>query len=148
MAELLHGKLGVRIPTYVRNDNSTVVCQSGSVNTVADAKRLNNFLGSIRDGLGNTERLSTGYITGGMSTSDGLTKSKTGVKLRRLLNGDVSQITRVKKKGIRMRTCRNALYFVSRNHTRAKGLEQQHKDEDARGKKLIWANRKGEKDLP
>ena len=83
----------------MRNDNSTVVYQVGSVNTVTNEKRLNNFLESNREGLENTERLSIGYIPGWINTSDGLIKSTTGVKLRRLLNGNIFQIVTEKQKG-------------------------------------------------
>ena len=59
---------------------------------------------SNRGELENTEWLSIGYIPGGMNTSDGLTKSMAWVKLRRLLNGDISQIvTETHKGGIRKR---------------------------------------------
>ena len=88
IAGILFGNLWVEIPTYVRNDNSEVVYQAHSINTVTNAKRLNNFLESNR-GFENTERLSIGYIPGGMNTTDGLTKSATGVKLRRLINGNI-----------------------------------------------------------
>ena len=78
-AELLFGNLGAEIPTYVGNDNSASVYQVDSVNTVTNKKRLNNFLGGNREELENTERLSIGYIPGGMNTSDGLIKSMTGL---------------------------------------------------------------------
>ena len=36
MADLLIGNIGVRIPTFARNNNSTVLYQAGSVNTVTN----------------------------------------------------------------------------------------------------------------
>ena len=51
MAELLLGNIGARIPTFARRDNSTVVYQADSVNTVANGKRLNNFSESNREEL-------------------------------------------------------------------------------------------------
>ena len=84
-----------------------------------------------------------------MNTSDGLAKSTTGVKLRRLHNGNISQIVTETQKGvIRKRLPAAKHYFVSRNHTRAKGFKPQHKDEDARGKKFTLANVKGGKAFP
>ena len=41
LAALLFANIGVAIPTYVRNDNSTVAYQVDSVNTVTNEKRLN-----------------------------------------------------------------------------------------------------------
>ena len=76
----------------MRNDNSASVYQADSENTVTNAKRLNNFSGSNGEELDNTDWLSTGYIPGAKNTSDGLAKSAMGAKLRRLLNGDISQI--------------------------------------------------------
>ena len=48
LAELLFGNIGVEMPTYVRNNNSTVAHQVDSVKTVTNAKRLNGFLESNR----------------------------------------------------------------------------------------------------
>ena len=44
--------IGVSIPTYVRNDNSTVAYQVDSDSTVTNAKRLYGFLGGNREELG------------------------------------------------------------------------------------------------
>ena len=38
MDGILLGNIGVKIPTYVRNGNSTVVYQVGSASTVTNAK--------------------------------------------------------------------------------------------------------------
>ena len=38
MDEILFGNIGIKIPTYVRNGNSTVVYQVGSASTVTNAK--------------------------------------------------------------------------------------------------------------
>ena len=73
----------------MRNDNSAVVYQVDSANAVTDEKRLSNFSGSNRGELENTDWLSIGYIPGRINTSDGLTKSKSCAKLRRLLNGNI-----------------------------------------------------------
>ena len=59
------GNIGVGIPTYVRNDNSTAVYQVDSSNTVTNANRLNGFLESNREELERTNWLSIGYIPGG-----------------------------------------------------------------------------------
>ena len=69
MAELLFGNIGVGIPTFARNDNSTVVYQVGSVNAVTNEKRLNNFLERNREELEKNNWLSMGYITGGNKRS-------------------------------------------------------------------------------
>ena len=98
LAEILFGSIGVGILTYVRSGNSAVV--SGRFREmVTSENRLNNFLESNREELDNADWLSIGYIPVAMNTSDGLTKSTTGAKLRRLLNGDISQIeTKIKKR--------------------------------------------------
>ena len=57
-SELLRGNLGVEIPTYVRNDNSTAAYQVDSADTVTNGKRLNGFLDSNRVEL---EREMTGW---------------------------------------------------------------------------------------
>ena len=65
------GNIGVEIPTYVRNGNSTLVYQVDAANTVTNEERLNNFLGSNRGELQNNDWLSIGYIPGGVNTSGG-----------------------------------------------------------------------------
>ena len=59
------GILGVEIPTYVRNSNSTVVNRIDSAKTVTNEKRLNGFLESKRDEIEQNDRSGIGYIPGG-----------------------------------------------------------------------------------
>ena len=100
LSELLFGNVGMEIPTYVRNDNSTVLHQVDSPSTVTDEKRLNDFPGSNREELGRNNWLSIGYIPWRLNTSDGLTKSIPIVALKRLINGNISQIvTESQKRG-------------------------------------------------
>ena len=51
MAELLFGDIGLKMPTFVRIDNSTAVYQVDPRNTVTNEKRLNNFLESNWGGI-------------------------------------------------------------------------------------------------
>ena len=48
LADLLFGNIGLEIPTYVRNDNSTAAYQVDSANTVTNAKHLNGLPESNR----------------------------------------------------------------------------------------------------
>ena len=64
-ADLLFGNIGVAIPTYVRNDNSTAAYHVDSPNTVTDEKRLNGLLESNREELERNNWMSVGYIHGG-----------------------------------------------------------------------------------
>ena len=48
LAEPLLGNTGVGIPTYARDNNSTLAYQVDSANTVTNAKRFNEFLDSNR----------------------------------------------------------------------------------------------------
>ena len=57
--------IGVAIPTYVRNDNSTVAYQVDSVSTVTNGKRLNGLVESNREELERNNWMSIGYIHGG-----------------------------------------------------------------------------------
>ena len=90
--ELLFANIGVEIPTYVRNDNSTAVYQVDSPNTVTNGERLNGFCESNREELERTKWLSVGYIPGGLNTSDGLTKDMYSANLGSLLNGNSFRI--------------------------------------------------------
>ena len=92
MGELLFGNIGVRIPTFARNDNPTVVYQVGSVNAVTNAKRLHNFPESNREELEKNNWCVIGYIPGEINVSDGLTKSMTGAMLKRLLSENISKL--------------------------------------------------------
>ena len=51
LSELLFGDIGVKIPTYVENDNSTAAYQVDSANAVANGKRLNGLLESDLRGI-------------------------------------------------------------------------------------------------
>ena len=53
LAELLFGNMRVGIPTYLR-DNSDVLFQVDSANTVTNGKRMNNFSESNREELEKT----------------------------------------------------------------------------------------------
>ena len=98
-AELLFGNIGAEIPTYVGNDNFAVVYQVDSANTVTNEKRLRNFSESNRAELEKNDWLSIGYIPERINTSDGLTRSMAGAKLKRLLNENISQIVTETQKG-------------------------------------------------
>ena len=65
LAELLFADTVVEIPTYVRNDNATLVRQVDSANAVTRGERLNGFLESNREELERNNWLSIGYIPGG-----------------------------------------------------------------------------------
>ena len=84
LSELFLGNLRLEIPTYVRNDNSTVSYQVNASNIVANAKRVNGFLASNREELDRNNWPIMRYIPGGLGTSDGLTKSKPIAILRSL----------------------------------------------------------------
>ena len=118
LSEILFGNKGVKIPTYVRNDNSTAVYQVDSANTVTNAKRLNNFLESNREELENTDWLSSGYIPGAANTSDGLTKSMTGAKLRRLFNENISQIVTENQEGEIRKRLPSAKHYIAYPETK------------------------------
>ena len=75
LSELFFGNLRLEIPTYVHNDNSSVVYQVNAENIVANAKRVNGFLASNREELDRNNWPITRYIPGGLDTPDGLTKS-------------------------------------------------------------------------
>ena len=62
-------------------------------------KRLNNSPESNRGELEKNNWLIIGYTPGGINASDGLTKSMTGVVLKRLLNEHISQIVAESQKG-------------------------------------------------
>ena len=70
--ELLFWNIWVSIPTYVCDDNSTLVYQVDSANTVTNEKRLNGFLGSNREELERNNWLIVGYIHGSLNTPGGL----------------------------------------------------------------------------
>ena len=61
LAGLLFGNVGCSLNTYVRNDNSDAAYHMGSMNTVANEKRLNCFLGSNGGGV-ITESMASGRI--------------------------------------------------------------------------------------
>ena len=85
LEELSFGNIGVEIPTYVRNDNSTVACQVDSFNTVSIEIRLDGFLGINRVELEKNNCLTFGYIPGDMNASEGLTKAMSSANSRCLL---------------------------------------------------------------
>ena len=98
LEELLYGNIGVRMPTYVRNDNSAVAYQVDSANTATNEKRINGFLESNRDELEQNKWLSAGYIHGDINTSDVWTKSLSSVKLGNLLDCNMFRIVTEERK--------------------------------------------------
>ena len=98
LAELLFGVIGVKIPTYVGNDNSTAAYQVDPSNKVTGGKLLTGFLESNREELGGDGWRSVGYSLGNLNTSDGLTKAMSSAGLRGLLNGNKFRIVNALRK--------------------------------------------------
>ena len=64
LGRLLFSNIGKEIPTYVRNDNSTVVYRVDSSNTVTFGARLNGFSKVIEKNWGRNNWPGIGYIPG------------------------------------------------------------------------------------
>ena len=127
LSELLLGDIGVAIPTYVRNDNSTASYQVDAVSTVTNEKRLGGSPGSNRCELDKNSWSSVGYIPGDMNTSDGLTKTISSSNSRSLLTENSCRIvTEVKKAEIRKSSPAAKRYIV--NHETIHGRKDLDKD--------------------
>ena len=113
IAELLFGNIGVAIPTYVRNDNSTVAYQIDAVNAVTNEKRLNGFIESNSERLERNNWLIVGYIPGNLNTSGGLTKAMSRASFGILLNGNsFRSVSEIQKDEIRKRLHPSKHYIV------------------------------------
>ena len=98
LAGLMFGNIGVKITTYIRNDNSDASYQADSVNTASNERRWNGFL-EINMGIWGNAWRGVCYIPGDMHTSGGLTKATSSVNMRNLLTRNTYRI--VTERGVK-----------------------------------------------
>ena len=77
LAELLFGNENIDIGAMIRNDNSIVVENVHTVNSVTKNRMINGALGSNRAELGNKPWLSLSRIVGSANISDEMAKATT-----------------------------------------------------------------------
>ena len=122
LAELLFGDIGVEIPTYVRNDNSTASYQVDSPNTVTRENALMAFWEAI-GWIIEKQLAERGYIPGGLDTSDGLTKAMSSSSLRSLSDGNSYRIvTEIQKDEIRRKLPASKHYIFPMKQFRVKRI--------------------------
>ena len=98
--ELLFGNENADIATIIRNDNSSVVQNAHSINSVTKGRILNGILESNREGPDINKWVALPRITGGLNIPDEMAKTATRAKFIMLLSKNISHATSEENKDV------------------------------------------------